>query len=128
LYTGKERRDMGFLLELFNHVGVFGKMTMLVGFIPVGFAVRYALWPTERTLAVMRPVSLAAIFAGISGVSVGTIAVLQGVAATVDAVSEHPMSNVLLGLSEAVGAAFVNFGLLSVAWLLVAAGMLRRPV
>jgi hypothetical protein len=36
------------------------------------------------------------------------------------------MSHVYLGLSEAIVPAFMNFGFLAMAWLLVAAGMLRR--
>jgi hypothetical protein len=35
------------------------------------------------------------------------------------------MSNVYRGLSESLVPALVNFGLLAVAWVLVAAGMLR---
>jgi hypothetical protein len=72
----------------------------------------------------MRPVSLAAIFAGISGLTAGLIAVLLGVAATPQ--GQIGMSHVYLGLSEAIVPAFMNFGFLAMAWLLVAAGMLRR--
>jgi hypothetical protein len=52
------------------------------------------------------------------------IAILMDVAATAGPVA---MSNVYVGLSEALVAPLVNFGLLSVAWLLVAIGMMRRP-
>jgi hypothetical protein len=37
------------------------------------------------------------------------------------------MDRVYMGLSEALGPAFLNFGFLAVAWLLVAVGMARRP-
>ena len=58
------------------------------------------------------------------GLVAGLIAVLMGVAATEGPVA---VSNVYVGLSEALVAPLVNFGLLSVTWLLVAIGMMRRP-
>jgi hypothetical protein len=112
------------IVEAFNQSGVFAKLSLLAGLVPPGVAIVYAVRPTERKLAFMRPVSLAAIFAGISGLTAGLIAVLLGVAATPQ--GQIGMSHVYLGLSEAIVPAFMNFGFLAMAWLLVAAGMLRR--
>lgn len=50
------------------------------------------------------------------------ISVLRGLAATQDI----SRGSVHMGLSEALAPAFLNFAFLSVAWLLVAAGMMRR--
>ena len=111
-------------IEAFNQSGIFARLTFLVGFGPPGLAIFYVLRPAERTLAIMRPVSLAAIFAGISGWVAGLIAVLMGVAATMP--QPVHVANVYVGLSEAFVALLVNFGLLAVAWLLVAVGMMRR--
>jgi hypothetical protein len=112
------------IVEAFNQSGVFAKLSLLAGLVPPGVAIVYAVRPTERKLAFMRPVSLAAIFAGISGLTAGLIAVLLGVAATPqDRIGMH---GVYVGLSEAIVPAFMNFGFLAMAWLLVAAGMLRR--
>jgi hypothetical protein len=113
-------------VDAFNQAGILGKLSLLVGFGPLGFAIAYVLRPSERTLAIMRPMSLAAIFAAICGLAAGFIAILMGVAST------HPpqllhMPAVYIGLSEALAAPLVNFGLLATAWLLVAAGMIRRP-
>ena len=113
------------LIDAFNNSGVFAKLSLLVGFGPPGLALAYALRPADRMLAVMRPVSLAAIFAAISGLVAGLIAVSMGIAATLPRSLELP--NVYLGLSEALVPALINFGLLAVAWLLVALGMMRRP-
>ena len=67
-------------IDAFNQAGIFAKLSLLVGFGPLGLAIVYVLRPAERTLAIMRPVSLAAIFAGICGLVAGLIAVLMGVA------------------------------------------------
>ncbi|HEX9369151.1 MAG TPA: hypothetical protein VF921_21150, partial [Vicinamibacterales bacterium] len=54
----------------------------VVGIAAFGLAVAYVFRPTEQKLVLMRPVSLAAIFATISGLLGGGIAVLGGIAAT----------------------------------------------
>lgn len=111
-------------VEMFDQMGWFAKLSLLAGFAPMGLAVAYVVRPSERTLALMRPVSLTAIFAGISGVMAGFIAVLRGIAATLPGPVALP--NVYVGLSEALVPVFMNFGILAGSWLLVAVGMLRR--
>lgn len=110
------------LIETFNQSSVFAKLSLLVGFAPLAVALSYVVRPLERTLAYMRPVSLAAIFAGVCGVALGVIVVLQGLSAS----ASPEWRNAYLGVAEALAPAFVNFGLLSASWLLVAAGMVRR--
>jgi biopolymer transport protein ExbB/TolQ len=110
------------LIETFNHSGVFAKLSLLVGFAPLAVALLYVVRPLERTLAFMRPVSLAAIFAGVCGLVIGFIVIFQGLSASANA----DWRNVYMGMSEALVPAFLNFGLLSASWLLVAAGMWRR--
>ena len=112
------------LVDAFNQAGLFAKLSLLVGFTPLLAAIAYVVRPTERTLAFMRPISLAAIFAGICGLAAGFIAVLMGLAASQP--DQTVMRAVYPGLAEALVPAFVNFGCLAAAWLLVAAGMLRR--
>ena len=110
--------------EAFHQSGIFAKLSVLVALGPLALAIAYLFRPSERTLTIMRPVSLAAIFAGICGLLAGWIAILTGLAATPEPIQ---MRSVYAGLSEAFVAPFVNFGSLAVAWLLVAVGMMRRP-
>lgn len=110
-------------MDVLSQLGWFAKLSLLVGFGPLVVAIVYALRPAERTLAFVRPVSLAAIFAAICGVVAGVAMVLRGIAATPEAIDR---SRAYMGLSESLVPAFVNFGLLAAAWLLVATGMLRR--
>jgi hypothetical protein len=112
-------------VDAFHQAGILAKLTLLVGLGPLGLAIAYVLRPAERPLAIMRPVSLAAIFAGICGLVAGLIAVLTTIAATLPQPVHVP--SVYVGLSEAFVAPLVNFGLLAIAWLLVAVGMTRRP-
>ena len=111
------------LMDSFNEASIVGKLSLLVGFGPPGLALAYLLRPAERTLAILRPVSLAGIFAALCGLLGGAINVLLGLSAT----RSIEATNVYLGLSEALVAPMFNFGLLAVAWLLVAVGMIRRP-
>ncbi len=111
--------------DAFSQAGVFAKLSLLVGLGPPGLAMLYVARPSERTLLLMRPVSLAAIFAGISGLVAGWIAVLMNIGTTLP--QPVHVAGVYVGLAESFVAPLFNFGLLAVAWLLVAIGMVRRP-
>lgn len=111
-------------MELLTQIGPFAKLSMVVGVLAFGVAIAYAIRPTERKLAFMRPVSLAAIFGAICGFTVGIAMVFQAVAATLP--GKIDMARVYVGFAEALLTLFVSFGFLAAAWLLVAAGMLRR--
>jgi hypothetical protein len=84
-------------------------------------AVSYAFRPTERKLALMRPLSLASIFAALASLTAGWAAVLQGAAAT-GAWSAKSVQRLLMGSSQTLIPVFVTFAFLSVAWLFVAVG------
>jgi hypothetical protein len=103
---------MGFVI-LVAGVGVFGT------------AVAYAIRPTEQKLVLMRPLSLAAIFAAVCSSSVGAATALKGMA---DSGAAGPKTAEILaaGLSESLIPPFVAFAFLAVAWLLVAVGMRRQ--
>ena len=110
------------LIDMFQQAGILAKMGILMAFAPTVAAVLYAIKPTERRLALMRPISLAAVFAGLTSFTIGAIVVLQGIAVTPPPVG---WSNVALGASEAFAALFVAFANLTIAWLLVALGLRR---
>jgi hypothetical protein len=112
------------LADMFREFSVFAKLTIVVAIAAFGLAVAYAFRPTEQKLVLMRPVSLAAIFATISGLLGGWIVVLQGIAAPPD--GHLPVLAMSLGIAETLTVGFVCFGLLAAAWLLVAVGMQRR--
>ena len=110
--------------DMLGQLGLFAKLTMAVAVVAFGLAVAYVFRPTEQKLVLMRPVSLAAIFATISGLLGGWIAVLGGIAATPD--GHLPVASLYRGIAESLTVGFVSFGLLAAAWMLVAVGSLRR--
>lgn len=110
-------------LEMLNQAGLFAKLSLLLGFGPLAVAAVYLFRPTEWTLALLRPLSLASIFGALAGVIVGFISVLTGMAAVGDRLT---MTNVYAGASEALVPGFFNFGLLAVSWVMITIGMLRR--
>jgi hypothetical protein len=122
--TFNQGETMPNLGDLLGEVSVFAKLTMAVAIVAFGLAVTYVFRPTEQKLALMRPVSLAAIFATLSGLFGGWIAVLGGIAATPAGIL--PVASLYLGIAESLTVGFVSFGLLAAAWVLVAVGGLRR--
>ena len=112
------------LVEMLGQLSLFAKLTMVVAIVVFGLAVAYLFRPTEQKLLLMRPVSLAAIFATVSGLLGGWIAVLAGVAATPE--GHLPTASLYRGIAESLTVGFVSFGLLAAAWMLVAVGGVRR--
>jgi predicted ABC-type sugar transport system permease subunit len=103
---------------------VMGFVILVSGLGAFGMAVAYAVRPTERKLALMRPLSLASIFAAVCSFFGGVATVLGGLAATLE-VGPPRIGLVLMGFRETIIPLFVAFAFLSVAWLLVVLGM--RP-
>ena len=66
------------LVDLFREISLFAKLTMVVAIATFGLAVAYVFRPAEQKLVLMRPVSLAAIFATLSGLLSGWMAVSEG--------------------------------------------------
>jgi hypothetical protein len=112
------------MMEVLTHAGVLALMSMFMGLLPLGMGIAYAVRPTEQRLALMRPASLATIFAAVSGTALGILHVFRGMG-----MSETPeLSRVAAtGFAEALVPTFFGFGCLTIAWLCVALGLWRRP-
>jgi hypothetical protein len=89
-----------------------------------GTAIAYAVRPTERRLVLIRPLSVASIFAALCNFSVGVATALKYAAGVGPA---QGTSGMIAGLSESFVPPFVAFAFLAVAWLLVALGLRRQP-
>ena len=112
-------------MELLRGASIFALLTIFVAFAPLLMAVAYIARPTERNLALMRPVSLAGIFGALCGVVAGFIAILRGFG-VIPEVGPRTYHNMAIGFAEALVPVFVAFGCLTIAWLLVALGMRRQ--
>jgi len=111
------------VLEMLNEAGMVALLSIVVALFPVGLGVLYAARPSEQLLGLLRPASLAAIFAGLSGMLSGFVTILRGIAATE---SPIPFRRVAEGSAEALVPLFIAFGCLTVAWLCVAVGLRRQ--
>jgi hypothetical protein len=111
-------------MDILRHAGILALLTLAIDLVPLIMAVVFVLRPTERNLALMRPFSLAGLFAALSGGMVGFLHVLRGIAMT-DEFTQASYNRFAAGASESMVPMFVGFACLSVAWLLVAVGMSR---
>ena len=110
-------------MELLRQIGAFALLTLLIDVVPLIAAAIYVTRPSEGRLALMRPFSLAALFAGAAGSLNGFLNMLQSLARTPDRAGRW--GSVYGGASEALVPAVFGLTCLTVAWLLVAVGMWR---
>lgn len=112
------------MLQLVGNLGGMGVLGMLVAIATVAMAAAYAIRPNERRLALMRPLSLATIFAALFSFTAGLAVILDGISATGAANVGWP--RVAAGAAESLVPLFGAFGSLTVAWVLVAIGFRRH--
>ena len=110
--------------DLLGRMGILALGTMLTSLLPLIVAGAYFVRPTERLLLLMRPLTLAAVFAAISGFASGAAIILRGLS-VVDGKPPH-LGHLLMGMAEHWVPVHVVFGALTAAWLLIAAGTMRR--
>ena len=111
-------------MGILRHASLFALLTLTLAFVPLVMAVVFVIRPTERHLALMRPVSLAGIFAAIAGGVLGFINVLGPV--WTRELTPETYRVMAIGAAESLVPVFVGFASLTVAWLLVAVGMGRQ--
>jgi hypothetical protein len=103
---------------------LFALLTLVLGLVPLIMAAVYMIRPTERHLALMRPLSLAGVFAAITGGVLGFMNVLHLV--WTRELTADTYKVMAVGAAESLVPMFVGFASLTVAWLLVAVGMGRQ--
>jgi hypothetical protein len=111
-------------MEALRYVGVAGLIGLLVRTVPMFLGIAFAVRPSERWLALMRPVTLAGIFAAIANLFLGiTNALMYASRATP---GEPLAPRLAAGLGETWVQPFVGFVCLTIAWLCVAIGMRKQ--
>ncbi|HEY7190353.1 MAG TPA: hypothetical protein VH436_27565 [Vicinamibacterales bacterium] len=91
--------------------------------VPMLLGIGYAIRPNERWLSLMRPLTLAAIFAAIANTFLGLANSFIGLSRVAPA---DPVGQRWAMLAETSVVPFVSFVFLSTAWLCVAIGMRRQ--
>ncbi len=100
-------------------IGIYlmGFVILVSGVGTLGTAIAYAVRPTERKLLLMRPLSLASIFAALCSFSVGAATAFK--AAADGHLSAEAMTVMMAGLSESLIPLFAAFAFLAVSWVIV---------
>ena len=111
-------------MSMLRQASLFALLSLILGFVPLIMAVVYLIRPTERHLALMRPLSLAGLFAAIAGGVLGFINVLFLV--WTRELTAETYRVMAIGAAESLVPVLVGFASLTVAWLLVAVGMGRQ--
>lgn len=111
-------------MEMLRNASLFALLSLALGFVPLIMAIVYVSRPTERNLALMRPLSLAGLFAALTGAVLGVINVLKFV--WTRELTADTFQVMAVGAAESLVTIFVGFASLTFAWLLVAVGMSRK--
>lgn len=111
-------------MSMLRQASLFALLSLILGFVPLVMAVVYVIRPTERHLALMRPLSLAGLFAAIAGGVLGFINVLFLV--WTRELTAETYRVMAIGAAESLVPVLIGFASLTVAWLLVAVGMGRQ--
>ena len=112
-------------MELLRQASGVALLGLVVAIGPLAAGVWYAVSPTERRLALMRPLSLAAIFSGLGALVAGMSNALQWASRNVTPGKDFPAGPLAMGLAEAMIPLFVTCACLTVGWLCVTIGMRR---
>ncbi len=114
------------MLEFMRTGGLAMWIILALGLGCLGLASSYLWQPAERKLAMLRPLSLAMVFAILSGLCAGLAATTKYVSSELADLSQLPVI-VLIGIGETLTNGILGFSLLMLVWLLTAIGM-RRSV
>ena len=112
------------ITDALTSAGIAAKLSLFMGVVPLAMAIVYAVWPSDQRLALMRPLSLATIFAAVSGTALGMLHVFRNLGVSQTAEFSRVAA---IGISESLVPLVFSFGCLTVAWLCVALGLWRRP-
>jgi hypothetical protein len=107
-----------------GQMALLGWLGLAVGFLPLAAGVLYAIRPDERRLAVMRPLSLAALFASVGNLLLALANALHFAGSQTPAAGRAIVPVTVL-VSEALVPCGLGFAFLTAAWLCVAASIRR---
>jgi hypothetical protein len=113
------------MLQDLAREGVVALFGMAVSLLPLVIAARYMFRPSEHLLALMRPLSLATIFAALNTLFSGVAALARRFPAMHTAAG-YDVGWISHNVSESMTPVFVAFGFLAAAWLCVAVGIWRQ--
>ena len=111
------------LFQMLREMSLAGLASIVVSLLPVGAGFAYVLRPSEQRLALMRPLSLASLFAGLAGLLLGLMNVLRYYWMNETTLSPRILA---IGTAESMVPLLLSFASLTFAWLCVAFAMRRQ--
>ena len=111
-------------MDVLRNMGLAAILSLLLSFTPLVMASAYVIRPSERRLALMRPLSQVGLFSALTGTAIGLINSLVYLSSR--GFDPESMRMGAVGTAESLVALAVGFGCLTASWLLVAAGMGRQ--
>lgn len=100
---------------------------ILFGLTCLGLAVALAWRPSERKLALLRPMSLATIFMSLAGLASNLAAVGHNCALRPGIADQPDLHKyVLLGVGESMAPVILGFSLLALSWMLSTIGLRKQ--
>jgi hypothetical protein len=112
-------------VRVFTQASLASLLAMLVSVTPMLMGIVYAIRPNEYRLALMRPLSLAGIFAAAANVFLGLVNALTYLS-RVETAEPGRMGVAAMALGEASVMPFIAFACLTIGWLAVAIGMRKQ--
>lgn len=108
-----------------THASFASQFGLLICVVPAAVGGWFAWRPTERLLALMRPLSLAGIFSALCSF---VLSITNGfhVVATMNALDLNGIRLTAMVMTEGLAPVVASFAFLTVAWACVAVGMRRR--
>jgi len=117
------RQEVAVFVDTFKQLGLSAFVGLFVTAVPMLLGIAFAIRPNERWLSLMRPLTIAGIFAAVAnmfGALANTFLALGRVAPA------DPVGQRMVMLAEASILPFISFVFLSTAWLCVTIGMRRQ--
>lgn len=111
-------------MRLFGHVTYASMLGLLLCMVPLLAGSRYAIRPSERLLALMRPLTVGAVF---SAICTFVLALANGCVdiSVMSSLDPQAIRSVAAVLTERLAPVMASFASLAVAWFFVAIGMQR---
>ena len=99
-------------------------LILVLGLLTLAVAVSFAVTPTERKLSMIRPLSLATVFSVLGGIAADLGATMKALSSSPEYMASP--AALLAGIGESMVPGILGFTLLSLAWLVAAAGLRRQ--
>jgi hypothetical protein len=112
-------------VQVITQASLASLVAMFVSMTPMVMGIVYAFRPNEHRLALMRPLSLAGIFAAAANIFLGLVNALTFLSRA-ESAQPTRMGLAALVLGEASVMPFIAFACLTVGWLGVAIGMRKQ--